>query len=138
MGKANARKVTVISWLHRRLCPYRVSKPTPWPQDTATYKGPKTRDIQIYKRSILLAQVFQFTSVSDLPSSLQKINICPIDKTDHLGTCMNLHTHEVYPGSKIHSNSTCVSTVKTLPALVTINETGKESLRCKFLMRCTK
>lgn len=58
MDKANAKKVAVTSWLHRRLCSYGVSKPTPWPQDTATYKGPKTRNIRIYKRSILLAQVF--------------------------------------------------------------------------------
>lgn len=63
VNKANSGKVTITSWLYRRLCPYRVSNENHG-HKTATYKGPKTGDIQIYRESILLAQVFYLASVS--------------------------------------------------------------------------
>lgn len=112
VNKADPGKVTITSGLYRRLCPYRVSNQNHG-HKTATYKGPKTGDIQIYRGSILLAQVFYLASVSDLPSSLQKDNIRPTDKTDYLGTCMNLHTHGISPVCKTSLNSLCFHSPKT-------------------------
>lgn len=80
VNKANGRKVTITSWLYRRLCPYRVSEQTSWPQDTATYKGPSAKEIQSHNGNILFAQVLYFTVVSRFPSSLHKDNTHLIHK----------------------------------------------------------